>query len=274
MSDPTPVRPPSTHPEGAPSGRPGHHGHRGPQLRRDRTAPVEIRRLGRVPYREAWDLQRRLVADRQSDRGRDTLLLLEHPPVYTLGRRADRANLLLDAAALAARGIEVVEVDRGGDITYHGPGQLVGYPVLRLAGTRDVVDYVRALEEVLLRTLAALGVPARRVAGLTGVWVGEEKIAAIGVRVASGGVTSHGFALNVAPVLEDFTGIVPCGIADRGVCSLASLGVTASMATVSGLVVAAFGEVFAATLVDGPATGLDPDALVPDHRPQPRRRSA
>ncbi|MFU8840847.1 MAG: lipoyl(octanoyl) transferase LipB [Nitriliruptoraceae bacterium] len=247
---------------------------RGPELRRDRDAPIEVVRLGRVPYREAWDLQRGLVAARQADHVRDTLLLLEHPPVYTLGRRADHANLLLDPPALAERGIEVVEVDRGGDITYHGPGQLVGYPVLRLAGTRDVVDYVRALEEVLLRTLAALGVEARRMDGLTGVWVGEEKIAAIGVRVASGGVTSHGFALNVDPALEDFTGIVPCGIRDRGVCSLASLGVDASMDTVGDQVVTAVGEVLAATLVHRAAAVVLPAAAPDDHRPRTRRQPA
>jgi lipoyl(octanoyl) transferase len=245
---------------------------RGPQLRRDRTTAIEVVRLGRVPYRDAWSLQRALVTDRQADRRCDTLLLLEHPPVYTLGRRADRANLLLDAPALAERGIEVVEVDRGGDITYHGPGQLVGYPVLRLAGTRDVVDYVRALEEVLLRTLATLGVDARRSDGLTGVWVGEEKIAAIGVRVASGGVTSHGFALNVDPALEDFAGIVPCGIRDRGVCSLASLGVDVALGEVSDLVVAAVGEVLGATLVERAAAELPAVAAPDDHRPRTRRQ--
>ena len=220
------------------------------QLRRDADDPVSLARLGRVGYLEAWDLQRRLVAERQAGTGRDTLLLLEHPPIYTLGKRASADNVLLSATELGARGIEVVEVDRGGDVTYHGPGQLVGYPVLALAGVRSVVDYVRALEEVLLTALTALGVPARRVADYTGVWVGEEKIAAIGVRVASGGVTSHGFALNVAPTLEDFAGIVPCGITDRGVCSLASLGVTGDLTGVGELVAQAFAEVFAATLVD------------------------
>jgi lipoate-protein ligase B len=243
-------------------------------LRRDRAAPIEVARLGRVPYRQAWELQRQLVAERQADRGTDRLLLLEHPPVYTLGRRADVANLLLDAEQRATRGIEVVEVDRGGDITYHGPGQLVGYPILRLAGTRDVVDYVRALEEVLLRTLAVLEVPARRVDGLTGVWVGEAKIAAIGVRVASGGGTSHGFALNVAPDLADFAGIVPCGIRDRGVCSLASLGVEVSLEDVGDLVVAAVGEVLAATLVVQPAAPAPPPAAPDDHRPRTRRQPA
>jgi len=245
---------------------------RGPRLRRDRHAPLEVVRLGQVPYRDAWDLQRHLVAQRQADHGADTLLLLEHPPVYTLGRRADRANLLLDEPALARRGIEVVEVDRGGDITYHGPGQLVGYPILRLAGTRDVVDYVRVLEEALLRSLARFGVDARRIDGLTGVWVGEEKIAAIGVRVASRGVTSHGFALNVDPLLEHFTGIVPCGIRDRGVCSLASLGVDVSIDTVGDQVVTAVGEVLAATLVHRAAADVLPAAAADDHRTRTRRQ--
>jgi len=178
--------------------------------------------------------------------------------VYTLGKRADRANVLFDADQLVRRGIEVIEVDRGGDVTYHGPGQLVGYPILALAGVRGVVDYVRTLEDVLLRVLSTLGVSAERVPGYTGVWVGEEKIAAIGVRVANGGVTSHGFALNVTPDLTDFTGIVPCGITDRGVCSLASLGVDADLDAVAELVAAAFGEMFAATLIDTPRDRLLP----------------
>lgn len=227
-------------------------------LRRDADEPVALARLGRVGYLEAWGLQQALAAERQRGRARDALLLLEHPPVYTLGKRADRSNVLFSADQLADRGIEVIEVDRGGDVTYHGPGQLVGYPILALASMRGVVDYVRALEDVLLRALSTLGVTAERVPGYTGVWVGEEKIAAIGVRVASGGVTSHGFALNVTPDLTDFTGIVPCGIADRGVCSLASLGVDADLDAVAARVTTAFTEVFAATLVDTPRDRLLP----------------
>ncbi len=226
------------------------------QLRRDRGTPLAVAQLGRVGYLEALGLQRRLVAERQQGRGHDTLLLLEHPPVYTLGKRASRHNVLLTPDQLAQRGIEVVEADRGGDVTYHGPGQLVGYPVIALAGVRSVVDYVRALEQVLLVALAELGVQGQRVPDFTGVWVGEEKVAAIGVRVASGGITSHGFALNVAPDLTDFTGIVPCGITDRGVCSLAGLGVTADLDTVTEIVQRAFGEVFAATLTDLEAGAL------------------
>jgi lipoyl(octanoyl) transferase len=217
------------------------------ELRADRGSPLVVARLGTVPYGQAWDLQRRLVAQRQ-DGGQDTLLLLEHPRVYTLGKRADRSNVLLDDAELARRGIEVVAVDRGGDVTYHGPGQLVGYPILRLAGTRAVVDYVRALEEILLRTLARFGVTGERSPGYTGVWVGEEKVAAIGVRVTSGGVTSHGFALNVTTDLGDFAGIVPCGISDRGVCSLASLGVATTVDAVAAVVEQAAADVLGATL--------------------------
>lgn len=204
---------------------------RGAELRADPEGPLALLELGTVPYREAWDLQRRLVEERREDRRPDTLVLLEHPPVYTLGRRAGAGNVLMDEAERAAAGIDVVEVDRGGDVTYHGPGQLVAYPILRLAGTRDVVDYVRALEAAAIRAAAALGVTATRREGLTGVWVGREKLVAIGVRVAAGGVTSHGLALNVDPDLTHFAGIVPCGLATEGVCSLASLGVAADMAT-------------------------------------------
>lgn len=221
-------------------------------LRRDHDRPVRLLRPGQVPYHDALALQHRLVAERAAEQGPDTLVLLEHPPVYTLGKRTDRANVLFDEDTRRARGIELVEVDRGGDVTYHGPGQLVGYPIIRLAGMRRVVDHVRALEEVLIRTLDRLGVHAGRVADLTGVWVEQRKIAAIGVRVASGGITSHGFALNVAPRMSDFTGIVPCGIADRGVCSLQQLGVEVAGATVEELVAEAFAEVFDATLDPAP----------------------
>jgi lipoyl(octanoyl) transferase len=207
-----------------------------------------VARPGTLPYREAWDLQRRIVADRQAGSGHDVLLLLEHPAVYTLGRRTDRSHVLFDEAERDARGIELVEVDRGGDVTYHGPGQLVGYPILRLATLRGVVDYVRALEEVLIRLLATFGVIGERVPDLTGVWVGNDKIAAIGVRVASRGVTSHGFALNVTSDLDDFAGIVPCGIVGRGVCSLQSLGVDTTVDEVADRIEPTVAEVFGATL--------------------------
>lgn len=228
-------------------------------LRADREQPLGVARLGEVGYLAAWELQRQLVARRRECDGRDVLLLLEHPAVYTLGKRTDRAHLLFDEAARRARGIDLVEVDRGGDITYHGPGQLVGYPIVKLASIRGVVDYVRALEEILIVALGRFGIPAERSEGYTGVWVGDEKIAAIGVRVATGGITSHGFALNVAPRMSDYDGIVPCGIDDRGVCSLASLGVDTTIDEVADAVAAATGEVLAATLEP-----IDPADLICD----------
>jgi len=165
-------------------------------------------------------MQERLVADRQQGRVPDQLLLLEHDPVFTLGRNARRENVLLDDASLRSRGFEVHEIGRGGDVTYHGPGQVVGYPIIQLPPERrDVHRYVRDLEEVMIRTCADFGVEATRVPGLTGAWVGSEKIGAIGVRIARW-VTSHGFALNVSSDLAAFDLIVPCGIRGRGVTSL------------------------------------------------------
>jgi lipoyl(octanoyl) transferase len=186
---------------------------------------LEVRRPGVVPYVEALTLQRGLVAGRQAGRVGDLLLLLEHPHVLTLGVRGDggRSHIIAGADVLAARGIEVHEAGRGGDITYHGPGQIVGYPILDLKPDRcDVRRYVRDLEEVLIRTAADYGITATRIAGLTGVWVGDEKLAAIGVRI-SRWVTSHGFAVNVTSDLDCFSLIVPCGLADRGVTSFARL---------------------------------------------------
>ncbi len=164
-----------------------------------------------------------MVAARQAGGIPDTLLLLEHEPVFTLGRNARAENVLFSAEALRERGYDVFETGRGGDVTYHGPGQVVGYPILSLAPDRkDVHRYVRDLEEVMIRTCADYGVGASRVSGLTGVWVGDEKIGAIGVRIARW-VTSHGFAFNVAMDLQPFSLIVPCGIRDRGVTSLERL---------------------------------------------------
>jgi lipoyl(octanoyl) transferase len=189
-----------------------------PSLRR-----LDVRRLGRVPYAEGLDLQARLVAERQAGRIADTLLLLEHDPVFTLGRNARPEHVLFPEAELRARGFEVFETGRGGDVTYHGPGQIVGYPILDLAPDRcDVHRYVRDLEEVLIRTCADYGAAAGRVAGMTGAWVGQEKIAAIGVRIARW-VTSHGFAFNVGGDLAPFGLIVPCGLRGRGVTSLERL---------------------------------------------------
>ena len=186
---------------------------------------IEIQRLGLVPYADALALQQSLVDQRRAGTIGDRLLLLEHPHVLTLGVRGDggRGHILATNEALAARGVDIHETGRGGDITYHGPGQIVGYPILDLKPDRcDVHRYVRDLEAVLIRTAADYGVEAGRVDGLTGVWVGREKLAAIGVRIARW-ITSHGFAFNVTTDLEYFNLIVPCGIADRGVTSLARL---------------------------------------------------
>ena len=186
---------------------------------------LEVRRLGLVPYADALAIQRALVEERRANKVDDLLLLVEHPHVLTLGVRGDggRSHILATDEALAARGIDVHETGRGGDITYHGPGQIVGYPIVDLKPDRcDVHRYVRDLEDVLIRTAASYGVEAGRVDGLTGVWVGRDKLAAIGVRI-SRWITSHGFALNVSTNLDYFDLIVPCGIPDRGVTSLGRL---------------------------------------------------
>jgi lipoyl(octanoyl) transferase len=182
-----------------------------------------VLRLGRVSYARGLERQESLVAGRQGGAVDDHLLLLEHEPVFTLGRNARRENVLFPAQSLRARGFEVVETGRGGDVTYHGPGQVVGYPILDLSpDRRDVHRYVRDLEEVMIRTCADYGIEAGRVPGLTGAWVGQDKVGAIGVRIARW-VTSHGFALNVATDLDAFDLIVPCGIRGRGVTSLERL---------------------------------------------------
>ena len=165
---------------------------------------IEVRRLGRVSYADGLELQKQLVEQRRAGEIGDQLLLLEHPPVITLGvkSRNDRSHVVATADALAAEGVEVFETGRGGDVTYHGPGQLVGYPILDLKPDRcDVHKFVRDIEEVMIRTAAAFGVTASRVPGLTGAWVGDEKLAAIGVRIARW-ITSHGFAFNVNTSLE------------------------------------------------------------------------
>ncbi len=212
---------------------------------------LDVRRLGSIPYADALLLQRSLVEDRRAGRIPDTLLLVEHPHVITLGVRGDggRSHILATPDALDARGVAVLETGRGGDITYHGPGQIVGYPIIDLnPDRRDVHRYVRDLEDVLIRTTADYGVAAARVAGLTGVWVGREKIAAIGVRIARW-ITSHGFALNVTTDLAYFDLIVPCGIADRGVTSLERLlGRTVDRVEVEDRIAAHFAGVFGAAL--------------------------
>lgn len=194
---------------------------------------VHILSLGRVSYSEGLALQERVVAARKAGQIADTLLLLEHPPVLTLGRNARRNHILASNEMLHAKGVELHEINRGGDVTYHGPGQLVGYPIIDLRGDLPgkrgphlgPLDFVRMLEEVLIRTCADFGVLTERIPGLTGVWTAAlegtpaQKLAAIGVHVSQA-VTSHGFALNVTTDLRDFNWIVPCGIRDKGVTSL------------------------------------------------------
>jgi lipoyl(octanoyl) transferase len=194
---------------------------------------IHLLHLGRVPYTEGLAIQQQVIAARKQNLIGDTLLLLEHPPVLTLGRNASRSNILASDDLLAQRGVELHEINRGGDVTYHGPGQLVGYPILDLRGDLPgkkgphlgPVDYVRLLEEVLIRTCGDFGVMTQRIPKRTGVWtiaggsIQEKKIAAIGVHVSQG-VTSHGFALNVTTDLRDFEWIIPCGITDRQVTSL------------------------------------------------------
>ncbi|MEO8501668.1 MAG: lipoyl(octanoyl) transferase LipB [Vicinamibacteria bacterium] len=185
--------------------------------------PLEIRRLGRLSYAEGLALQESLVDERKRGAIPDTLLLLEHDPVVTLGRNARSENLLISEDALRARGVDLFEAGRGGDVTYHGPGQVVGYPILEIPeGRRDVHRYVRDLEEVMIRVCAEYGFAARRIAGKSGTFVGENKIGAIGVRL-SRWVTSHGFAFNANTNLSGFDLIVPCGLRDQGVTSLAKL---------------------------------------------------
>jgi lipoyl(octanoyl) transferase len=183
---------------------------------------IEVRRLGLVPYAEGLRLQRALVEERRAGRVSDLLLLLQHPPVITVGVRGDggRSNVIASAETLSQLGIEVSETGRGGDVTYHGPGQIVGYPILDLRPDRcDVHCYVRDLEEVLIRVCADYGLRAGRIKGLTGCWIDDRKIGAIGIRL-SRWITSHGFAFNVSTNLDHFGLIVPCGISDRGVTSL------------------------------------------------------
>jgi lipoyl(octanoyl) transferase len=185
---------------------------------------LRARWLGRVAYDEGVRLQGELVKARRSGTEPDTLLLLEHPPVITLGKGARSENVLISKRDLGARGIEIHDSARGGDVTYHGPGQLVGYPVLALnEGERDAHGYLRALEEALIRTSADYGIDAGRREGLTGVWVGDRKLASIGVRISTGWITSHGFALNVTTDLSGFETIVPCGIRGCAMTSIAEL---------------------------------------------------
>jgi lipoyl(octanoyl) transferase len=217
---------------------------------------IDVAWLGQIDYLAAWEQQKVLVAARMADPDlAGKLLLLEHPPTYTLGRNGRLENLLLSEEELTARGTAFYQVDRGGDVTYHGPGQLVGYPILSLKRVYDqpglgmVQRYVTDLEEMLIQTLAQFGIEAQRFAGHRGVWVetavGLNKIAAIGVRIQRGCITSHGFALNVNPDLAYFDNIIPCGIQDHGVVSMAQLlGRPFTIADVLPHIIVAFATVF------------------------------
>ena len=220
----------------------------------------DVRCLGLVPYQQAWDLQARLAAQVAGGEMPPTLLLLEHPHTFTFGRRGQASNLLWSEAELSQRGVQVYWVDRGGDVTYHGPGQLVGYPLISLKSSgilansqgdtskvpqADYLGYLRNLEQVLIRALCQLGVEAARVPNLTGVWVRGAKIAAIGVKVDARSITRHGFALNVAPDMTYWNGIIGCGLAGYSVTSLASLLEDAPpMPQVIQAVITAFEDVF------------------------------
>ena len=224
---------------------------------------LNLLELGRIDYAAGLELQRRLIEARYENRIGNTLVLLEHPPVLTLGRNASRANILASDEFLAYRGVEVHEINRGGDVTYHGPGQLVGYPIFDLRSFTPrlgAVEFVRRIEEALIRACGDFGVPTTRIPGRTGVWtlvsgvtptgsIEEKKIAAIGVHIARG-ITSHGFAFNVNPDLRDFQLIVPCGIADREVTSLErEADPPPAMTEVCHAVARQFGHVFASQVL-------------------------
>ena len=180
---------------------------------------IDILNLGFKPYKEVWDLQKELVEKRRNGQINDTLILVEHEPVYTLGKNADENHILQHSP----QDVKTYHVERGGDVTFHGPGQLVGYPILDLHNYKKSISwYMRSLEQLIIDTLAEYGITAERKVGLTGVWVGDEKIAALGVRVTRW-VTMHGFALNVTPDLIYYSSIIPCGIFEYGVTSMAKL---------------------------------------------------
>jgi lipoyl(octanoyl) transferase len=211
--------------------------------------------LDTVPYADALALQHRIVEARKRGALHDTLLLLEHPPVFTLGRNANDSHIIVSPDFLKQNGIDVFRVERGGDVTYHGPGQLVGYPILDLHHYRlDVGWFVRSLEEMLMRTLTDFGIAAKRIDKLAGAWIdtpnGETKIAQIGARIEQW-ITYHGFALNVDPNLTHFEYIVPCGIADKAVTSMARvLNRSVEMHEVRKKIAARFGEAFGAEMIE------------------------
>lgn len=208
---------------------------------------LEVRRLGVVRYQDALAVQRALVEERRANQVPDLLLLLQHPSVITLGVKGDggRSNIVAGASRLAELGIDISETGRGGDVTYHGPGQIVGYPILDLRPDRcDVHRFLRDVEEVMIRVCADYGVMARRLEGLTGAWIGDDKIGAIGFRI-SRWITSHGFAFNVNTNLDHFDLIVPCGISNRGVTSLTrATGREVSIREVENAVIRRFCDVF------------------------------
>lgn len=214
---------------------------------------MEVRRLGTVSYADALELQAELVKQRRAGEIPDRLLLLEHPHVITLGSGSHDENVLVGPEERAARGIELFETGRGGDVTYHGPGQLVGYPILDLKPDRqDLHRYLRDIEEALIGVLSDFGIEGSRKQGLTGVWAGDVKLAAIGIRVSSGWITSHGFALNVSTDLSYFGTIIPCGIRDHGVGSLSTvLGRPVTMAEAEASAIRWFERVFDRTATEG-----------------------
>jgi lipoate-protein ligase B len=244
-------------------------------MQREPARVCRLVELGLTPYRPAWELQQKLAEAIARGEEPETLILLEHPHIFTFGRRGRPEHLLWDEAACAARHVEVLWVDRGGDITYHGPGQLVGYPLLRLERSEasgrvprvDTLSFLRSLEQVLIVALARLGLVAGQLPGLTGVWVQPDvasrcrrcppaarqapsKVAAIGVKVDAHAITRHGFALNVAPDMTYWDGIIACGLADRPAISLEQLlDPPPTMELVRRQVAAAFGEVFAVQIV-------------------------
>ena len=201
---------------------------------------LDVLDLGQCLYGTAWEIQKKLHAERLAGQIPDTLIFVEHPHVYTLGKNADASHLLASQEYLKKRGIEVYQVDRGGDITYHGPGQLVGYPIFNLKEHKtSIAWYVNSVEEVLIETLAKFDIRAERIKGLTGIWIGNQKIAAIGMRV-SRWVTMHGFALNVTTDLSLFNGIVPCGLATKGVTRMCDWNPAVTMDAVKAVIVKEF----------------------------------
>lgn len=201
-------------------------------------------KMGRMPYAAVWGIQRQMVTTRRNGQSKDAIILVEHDSIFTIGRAGSHKNIIVPEAKLNEAKIAVVDVDRGGDITYHGPGQLVGYPIFDLSlHGRDLHRYVRQLEEVIIRTVGFYGIEAWREQGLTGVWTEKGKIAAIGVGV-KGWVSMHGFALNIKPDMKYFKMINPCGITDRPVASMEMFSVKVSLENVADVLMQKFAEVF------------------------------